>query len=127
MYVAAGDINGDGKAELAVGSGVGLQQVNVYNGTGTQLRSYTIGDPAAAQQGVPLAMADMDGDGKADLLIADGTDMQVRNPLDECDDGDGHAVRPDGVGGRVRRLSHGRGTVVRGKARPRERAGFCRF
>jgi hypothetical protein len=81
VYVTAGDMVGDGKAELAVGSGVGLQQVNIYNGAGTQLRSYTVGDQAAVVEGVPLAMADVDGDGKADLLIADGTDIQVRNPL----------------------------------------------
>ena len=35
----------------------------------------------AAQQGVRVAMADTDGDGKLDLLTAEGNEVQIRNPL----------------------------------------------
>jgi hypothetical protein len=80
VYVTAGDIDGDGKAELAVGTGVGAEQVRVYDDNGRQLRSYAI-DDVNGQQGVRVAMADIDNDGKLDLLTAEGNDVQVRDPL----------------------------------------------
>ena len=81
VYVTAGDMTGDGKAELAVGSGIGRGEVKIFNSAGTQVRDYPIDDPRALQQGVRVGMADTDGDGKEDLLLAVGTDVQVRNPL----------------------------------------------
>jgi hypothetical protein len=80
VYVTAGDIDADGKAELAVATGRGTQQVRVYDDTGAPVRSYLIGDPRA-QLGVRVGMADTDGDGKQDLLTAEGNEVRVRNPL----------------------------------------------
>jgi hypothetical protein len=80
VYVTAGDIVGDGKAEVAVGSGTGLEQVKVYDHSGNALRTYTINDPSAIF-GVHVGMADVDGDGKQDLLLSVGTSVQARNAL----------------------------------------------
>jgi hypothetical protein len=80
VYVTAGDIGGDGKAEVAVGSGVGLAQVKLYNDDFSLLRSYTIAETAAAMS-VRVAMADVDGDGKQDLVLGMNGELEVRDPL----------------------------------------------
>jgi hypothetical protein len=79
VYVTAGDLDGDGKAELAVGTGMGREQVRVYDDNGLQIRAYDLG--AVNTQGVRVGMADTDGDGKADLLTSIGTEVDDRNPL----------------------------------------------
>jgi hypothetical protein len=83
VYVTAGDIVGDGKSELVVGSGTGLKEVKVYDRSGNAVRTYTINDPAAAL-GVHVGMADVNGDGKADLLLSVGTSVQARDPLTDA-------------------------------------------
>jgi hypothetical protein len=83
VYVTAGDIGGDGKAELAVGSGVGLRQAKVYDSDFSLVRSYTIDDPNAAV-GVRVGMADINGDGKQELVLGMGTEVQVRDPLNNA-------------------------------------------
>jgi large repetitive protein len=80
VYVTAGDVVGDGKADVAVGSGTALSEVNLYDNTGTLVRDYTIDEVAAATQGLPVAMADVNGNGKDDLLLSVGTNVEIRDP-----------------------------------------------
>ena len=76
--VAAGDFNGDGKLDLAVVSqpnccldgSPGAVNILLGNGDGSFLAavSYSSGDPFA----LAVAIADLDGDGKLDLAVANG-------------------------------------------------------
>jgi len=68
--VVVGDFNGDGIADLAVGSAASFNvTVLLGNGDGTFQSgvSYVSGGPALS-----LAVGDFDGDGKADLVSVDG-------------------------------------------------------
>jgi uncharacterized delta-60 repeat protein len=87
-FVSAGDVNGDGFADLAFGGGPdGAPRVRVVSGkamlaagsfstldqlTGTaQLDNFFAGDPSS-RGGVRVALRDVDGDGKADLTVGSG-------------------------------------------------------
>jgi hypothetical protein len=69
VHVAAGDVDGDGKADIVTGSGAGGgPQVEVFQG-GSQalLYSFFAYDPTG-RFGVNVGAGDMNGDGKADIL-----------------------------------------------------------
>src|SRR5581483_6742235 len=80
--VALGDLNGDGKADLAVanrgtwdgsqwsGGDVGVL-LNMGGGT------FVAANYPAGVSPVSVAMADLNGDGKADLAVASGTGVSV--------------------------------------------------
>ena len=77
-YVAVGDINGDGMADLICGSGEGGgPRVVAYDGAAlrsgrvVQVASFMAGDPNGTS-GVRVAAADIDGDGIADILAGSG-------------------------------------------------------
>ncbi|MDB5311808.1 MAG: Cadherin domain protein [Gemmataceae bacterium] len=89
VYVAAGDVNGDGFADLAFGAGPGgAPRVLVVSGQtlttsgitaalGSPLANFFAGNPAG-RAGVQVQVRDLNGDGKADviagsLLTAGGT------------------------------------------------------
>ena len=74
VYVAAGDINGDGKAEVVVTpDDGGGPRVKVYTGNGFSVIADFLGiDDLAFRGGARAALADINGDGKYDLLIAAG-------------------------------------------------------
>jgi hypothetical protein len=75
-YVALGDVDGDGRADLIFGSGPGTApEVRVYSGANlagaVQGTPTVIADfaPSAGSGGAPVAVKDLDGDRFADLLV----------------------------------------------------------
>jgi len=71
VNVAAGDLNGDGVADIVVGAGAGSSHVKVFDGlTGSELRSF-LAFPGFAG-GVSVAAGDVNGDGRADLVVGAG-------------------------------------------------------
>jgi len=73
VYVAGGDMNGDGAAEVVVGADAGGgPQVMVFDGkTGGALNSFHAMPPSFTG-GVRVAVGDLDGDGRAEVIAAAG-------------------------------------------------------
>lgn len=73
VNVAAGDVNGDGKADIIVGAGAGSSPtVRVFDGnTGSVLSSFLAFD-AGFTGGVSVAAGDVNGDGIPDIVTSTG-------------------------------------------------------
>lgn len=73
VYVATGDVTGDGVAEIITGAGAGGgPQVSVFDGdTGRQLSSF-FAYASTVRSGVRVASGDVDGDRRADIVTAPG-------------------------------------------------------
>jgi len=70
--VAAGDINGDGVDEIVTGAGPGGgPQVRILTSTGIPIKSF-MAYPLAFKGGVRVAVADVDNDGKAEIITGAG-------------------------------------------------------
>ncbi len=81
VFVSAADLDGDGKADIAVGRVVGTRaMVTVYKGDrpATKLLQ-SFGYTSTQPGGVPVSLRDLNGDGKAELIVGGGAGTsQVR-------------------------------------------------
>jgi uncharacterized repeat protein (TIGR01451 family) len=73
VYVATGDVHGDGIRKILTGAGPGGEpRVNVFDGiTGSRLQTF-LAFPPGFTVGVRVAAADVNGDGRPDIVAAEG-------------------------------------------------------
>jgi hypothetical protein len=72
LTVAAGDVDGDGHADIIVGTALGSSHVKVFSGaSGALINSFLAYDGFIG--GVTVAAGDVDGDGRADVITGTAT------------------------------------------------------
>jgi serralysin len=94
VTVAAGDVDGDGLAEIVTGSSAGASHVRVFSGaTGSSVNEFLAFPPPPGSHhfggsvavGVRVAVIDFDGDGRMDIVAAPGAGAR---PVVQCFRGD---------------------------------------
>ncbi|HTK75583.1 MAG TPA: SdrD B-like domain-containing protein [Gemmataceae bacterium] len=74
VTVAAGDVNGDGRADIVTGAGPGGgPHVKAFSGTNLSVLSSFFAYTAGFRGGVFVGAGDVNGDGRADILTGPGT------------------------------------------------------
>ena len=115
VSVAVADVNGDGKADIITGAGVGsAAQVKVFTGAGLfNSEGKMIAKPVAVQNffafetsfrgGITVAAGDVNGDGKADIIVGKGAgstpEVKVFNGANGAMMYDYYALNPNYSGG----------------------------
>jgi hypothetical protein len=73
VYVAAGDIDGDGRADIVVGTGPGSPPLTrVFNGATGALHASFLAYDSSFQGGVRVATGDVNADGRTDIITGAG-------------------------------------------------------
>ena len=69
VYVAAGDVDGDGRADIIAGAGAGSGIVSVLSGAGGHVMASGFPFGSLYSGGVTVAAGDVDGDGRAEIVV----------------------------------------------------------
>ncbi|MBI5023202.1 MAG: VCBS repeat-containing protein [Candidatus Magasanikbacteria bacterium] len=68
VNIAAGDINGDGIAEIVAGRGSGKPEIKVFSMSGKQIGKSWLGASAKGKTGIGVAVSDVDNDGTGEIV-----------------------------------------------------------
>ncbi|MEK9183085.1 MAG: putative glycoside hydrolase [Patescibacteria group bacterium] len=68
VNIAAGDINGDGQAEIVVGRGFGKPEIKVFSAAGKKIGKSFLGASAKGKIGIGVAVSDVDNDGIGEII-----------------------------------------------------------
>jgi hypothetical protein len=78
LSVAAGDVNGDGRADLIVGSGRGMKPtVKIFSGATSESLGSLAPFSASFLGGASVAAADLNGDHRADVIVGSGSGLHA--------------------------------------------------
>jgi Domain of unknown function (DUF4394)/FG-GAP-like repeat/FG-GAP repeat len=72
VFVAAGDVNGDGRPDIVTGPGKGAPEVRVFDGFDGALLGGFLAYDARSNGGVRVAVGDVNGDGRGEILTSPG-------------------------------------------------------